>query len=253
MSGSQLLYSSDSILRGTSNLSLKGETWLAQQNIEWQMMELLGSIQTNAQHLRIRTEASHQFDLVNGSLLNPTISIGLRSDTKDLQSIRGLEFIGGANYTNSIGLTLAGNGNMLVGQDNQIQKLGLDSSLTFDWASDKRGWLIDIAPTWGQTNANIQNSLWSRNVLAANFESGQYTDGTSLNSEIGFGLEILQGSSIITPFGGFDYSDTQGTEYQVGTRMSFGTNAKINLTGTQSINSTKIITNKVQLEGSFSW
>ena len=252
LTGSQLLYSSDSILSGTSNLSVKGESWLARQHITGKT-GLLDSIETNAQHFNIRTEASHQFDLVNGSYLNPIISVGLRRDQKNLQSIWGLEFIGGANYTSPVGLTLAGNGNLLVGEDNQIQKLGLDSSLTFDWGSDKRGWLMEITPAWGQTNANIQNSLWSRNILDANFESGQYTDGTSLNSEIGFGLEILQGNSIITPFGGFDYSDSQGTEYQVGTRMSLGTNAKLNLTGTQSTNSTKIITNKVRLEGSFSW
>ena len=36
LTGSQLLYSSDSILSGTSNLSIKGETWLARQKNHWQ-------------------------------------------------------------------------------------------------------------------------------------------------------------------------------------------------------------------------
>ena len=214
---------------------------------------ILDSVEIDAQHFNIRSEASHQFELANGSTLNPIISIGLRRDQKNLQSIWGLEFIGGANYTNPIGLTLAGNSNMLVGEANQIQKLGLDGSLTFDWASDKRGLILKVIPTWGQTNAAVQNSLWSRNILDANLQSGQYSDGISLNSEIGFGFEILDGESVLTPFGRYGYSNSQGTEYEFGTRMSFGSNVKLDLTGSQNINSTDDITNKVRVEGSLSW
>ena len=252
LTGSQLLYSSDSILSGTSNLSVKGETWLARQSITGKD-DILESIEIDAQHLNIRTEATHQFDLVDGSYLNPLISVGLRRDQKNRQSISGLEFIGGANYTNPIGLTLAGNGNLLVGEENQIQKLGLDGSLTFDWASDKRGLIMEIAPTWGRTNAEVQNSLWSRNILDANFESGQYSDGISLTSEIGFGLDILDGQSVLTPFSGYNYSDTQGSEYQVGTRMSFGSNAKLDISGSQNINAVGEMSNKIRLEGGLSW
>ena len=185
--------------------------------------------------------------------MNPIISVGLRRDQKNLQSMWGLEFIGGVDYTNPIGLTLAGNGNMLVGEENQIQKLGLDGSLSFDWASDKRGLIMEIAPTWGRTNVEVQNSLWSRNILDASFESGHYSDGISLTSEVGFGFEILQGQSVITPFGGYEYSDTQGNEYQIGTRMSFGSNAKLDISGTQRINAVGETSEKILLEGGLSW
>ena len=250
--GSQQLYSSNTIFNGPSDLSIKSETWFARQHINGKE-GLLRSINTNAQHFRIRTEGTHQFDLANGSSLNPLFSIGIRGDRKNEQSVWGLEFISGTDYSNPIGLTLAGTGNMLVGEDYQIQKLGLDGSFSFDLNSNKRGLLLEFAPTWGHTNTNIQNSLWSRNILDANFESGQYTEGTSLRSEIGYGLEILHGHSVLTPFARYGFSDTQGTDYQVGTRMNVGPNAKLSISGTQNVSLIGELHNEGRLEGSIIW
>ena len=96
----------------------------------------------------------------------------MRNDVKDHQSVLGLEVISGANYFNPIGLTIAGNGSILIGHANQVQKIELESSLAYDQGRDQRGFIAEVVPSWGQVDTNIQDTLWSSNILDSNFETG---------------------------------------------------------------------------------
>ena len=252
LSGSQVLFTSDKILSGISNLSVKGESWFAHQNVDGKD-GVLENIRTNSQHFRIRTEGTHQFDFATGSTLSPLVSIGVRNDEKDHLSVLGLEFTGGGDYNNPIGLTLSGQGSMLIGQASQVQKIGLNSSVNYDLSGDKQGVLFEFKTSWGQTETGIQNSIWSGNSLNSFDRSGQYSDGTTLNTEIGYGLEIWDGSSLLTLYTGFNISQNQEQEYQIGTHMDIGSNVKWSLTGTQIISATESTVNKVRVEGSLNW
>ena len=90
LAGSKELYSSESILNGTTKVKLIGDSWFARQNITGKS-ELLSDLQTDAQFLRISTEATHQFEFERGSSFTPLISTGIRRDQKDQQSLFGLE------------------------------------------------------------------------------------------------------------------------------------------------------------------
>ena len=85
LSGSQVLFTSDSILNGTSNLSIKGESWFARNNISGKD-NLINDIQTDEHYYNIRTEAKHQFEFTRGSSLTPLIAVGIRGDRKGQQS-----------------------------------------------------------------------------------------------------------------------------------------------------------------------
>ena len=252
LTGSHILLTSDNILTGTSNLSVKSETWFAQQTVDGKD-GVLENTYTNSHHLSIRTEGSHQFEFVSGSTLSPIVSIGMRNDERDHQSVLGLEFTGSADYNNLIGFSLSGHGSMLIGQSNQVQKLSLNSSMNYDSNSDEQGLLFKSSTSWEQTVAEIQNSIWSRSNLAPGIGSNHFTDGNTFSSEIGYGLKIWDGRSLLTPFTGFNISQNQGNEYQIGTQMNIGSNLKLNLTGIQYMNVSNDITNKVHIEGSVSW
>ena len=252
LAGSHILLTSENNLTGTSNLIIKGETWFAQQTVDGKD-GVLENINTNSQHLSIRTESSHQFEFVSGSTLNPIVSIGVRNDEKDHQSVLGFEFTGGTDYNNLIGFSLSGHRSMLIGQSNQVQKMSLNSSMNYDSNNDEQGVLLKSAASWGQTVAEIQNSIWSRSNLASSIGSNHYADGNTFSSEIGYGLKIWDGRSLLTPFTGFNISQNQGNEYQIGMLMNIGSNVKLNLTGTQYMNATNDITNKMHLEGSINW
>ena len=82
----KFLFTSDKILSGTSNLSIKGESWLTHQNVDGKD-GVLESVSTNSQHFRIRTEGTHQFDFATGATLSPLVSIGVRNDEMDHLSV----------------------------------------------------------------------------------------------------------------------------------------------------------------------
>ncbi len=252
LTGNQVLFTSDHIFAGTTRLSIKGDSWFAYRHIAGRD-DILADFHTNTHHVRIRTESTHQFGFTTGSTLSPTISVGMRNDVKDQQSVLGLEIISGANYTNPIGLTVAGNGSMLIGPENQIQKIKIESSLTYDYGVDQRGLIAEVAPSWGQIDASIQNTLWDSNSLDSDFEHGRYSNGTSLTSELGYGFEILQGESTLTPISGFAVSTDQDYEYLLGTRLGLGPNTNIELLGIQEYNTAGNTTTSVHLNGKLNW
>ena len=252
LTGNQVLFTTDQIFAGTTKVNIKGDSWFAYQHIAGRD-GILADFYTNTHHLRIRTEGTHQFNFTNGTTLSPTISIGMRNDVKDHQTVLGLEVISGANFTNPIGLTIAGNGSMLIGAANQVQKIELESSLTYDHGRDQRGFIAEVAPSWGQVDASIQNTLWNSNSLDSDFEQGQYSKGTSLTSEFGYGFDILQGDSTLTPISGFEISSNQDYEYLLGTRLNLGSNAHFDLTGTRNYTIDRYDSTKVSLEGTINW
>ena len=252
LNGNQVLFASNNIANGTTKLSIKGDSWFAHQFIVGRD-GILADIHTNAQHLRIRTEGSHQFDFASGSTFSPLISIGIRNDVKDHQSVLGVELTSSAHYNNPVGVTIAGTGNMLVGQANQVQRVTISSSLNYDRNTDNQGFIVDVSPTWGYVDENIQDTLWSSDILDSNFENGQYSNGASLNSEFGYGFEFLQGDGLVTPISGFEISSNQDYEYLIGTRLGLGSNANFELSGIQSKNTSGSNSSTVRLEGRFNW
>ena len=72
LTGNQVLFTSNNIENGTTSLSIKGDSWFAYQSIAGSD-GVLADIHTNAHHLRIRSEGTHQFDFSTGSTLQ-TIS-----------------------------------------------------------------------------------------------------------------------------------------------------------------------------------
>ena len=82
---------------------------------------------------------------------------------------------------------------------------------------------------------------------------GQDSNGASLNSEFGYGFEILQGDGLITPISGFEVSNNLSHEYFIGTRLEFSSIANFELSGVQEHNTTNKNSTTVRLEGQLNW
>ena len=253
ISGNQRIYASDSILEGgVSELSITGQSWYARQNL-FGVEDLINSMQTDASHYRIGIGGSHTQDLANGSTLKPTISVGLRADGKDNQSIFGMEVGSGISYTSTLGLSITGNSNMFLIEQGQIQKWSLLGTVSYDQGSDKLGTIMEISPSYGQMQGSNSRSLWSSDILESVSETGQYMDGVHVDTEIGYGLSILGDTSRLTPFGGIGYSDDADNKYHVGTRLQFGSDLTFELTGTQETDTEGTLNQKIKLDGAFNW
>ena len=252
LAGSKELYSSESILNGTTKLQLVGDSWFTRQNIDGKS-NLLSDLQTDAQFLRISTEATHQFDFERGSTFSPLIATGIRRDQKDQQSLFGLELTGGFDYTDPIGITFSAIGSMLLGEGNEIQKLSLKGSLGYDYGSDDLGLIFVVSPTWGQTQSNVQNTIWNSNILTNDKEVGEYTDGTQINSEIGYSLALGEESRQLNLYSGYDFDPSSNDELLLGTSLSIGSNLGLDFEQTNKIGSSDSAARKYQFNARLSW
>ena len=142
---------------------------------------------------------------------------------------------------------------MLIGHQSQIQQSIISSSLLYDNGADERGIIVEVSPSWGYIEANIQDTLWSDNILDSNFENANYSNGTSLSGEFSYGLGILDNNSVLTPFSGIEFSDNNKNQYLLGTRFGLGSNANFELAGRQEQSTTGINSTKVQFEGRLNW
>ena len=160
LSGSQVLFTSDRVLNGTSNLSVKGESWFSRYNLDGKD-NLFTDLHTDSHYYNIRTEAKHQFEFTRGSSLTPLIAVGIRGDRKGQQSTLAPAISSGIDFVTPIGFTFNGSGNLLMaGDDNTFQKMNASSSLKYDYGQDNLGLTFEFSPTWGHSFANAQNSLW---------------------------------------------------------------------------------------------
>ena len=252
LAGNKVLYSSDSILNGQSKLNIIGESWMARQYIDGKD-GVLADLQTDAQYYRVRTEGTHEFAFDDGSSLTPLVSVGMRGDKKAEQSTLGMEFTGGIDFVDPIGLTWSGTGSMLLANENTIQKISASSTFGFDLGNDKLGTILTLSPTWGQSNEDAQNNLWDSNILQDNSEVGRYYNGTQIDSEIGYGFAISEDTGILTLYSGYDFDDQQSDELLLGTRVSIGSNFGFDVEGSQEIGTEGSNTSKVQFNGRLSW
>ena len=252
LAGNKVLYSSDSILNGTSKLSIIGESWLGRQYLAGKE-DIMDSIQTDARHYRIRTEAKHQFEFDRGTSLTPRISAGVRRDNKALQSITGMEFIGGLDFIDPLGITLYGTGNVLLSNENTIQKLSLASTFGYDLGNDGLGISFSVSPRWGRIEDVAINTLWGRDIVYSNNEFGHYSNGIQIFSNLGYGFGIADNSGILTVFSGYEFDDQIEDKVLLGTKVSIGPNFGFDIESTREIQSSDSNNNKFQIKGRLNW
>ena len=252
LAGSKELYSSESIFNGSTKLKVIGDSWFARQHVDGKS-NLLSNLQTDVQFLRISTEGTHQFAFERGSSLRPLISTGVRRDQKNQQTLFSLELTSGIDYADPIGLTLSGTGSMLLGKETRIQKISLRSSLKYDYGSDNLGLTLEISPTWGQTHTEVENSLWSRGILASDKEIGDYINGTQISSNIGYGFILGENSRKMNLYSGYEFDASTDDELFLGSSISIGPNFGLDLERTNKLGIEGIESTKYQFKARFSW
>ena len=253
VSGDTRIFSSNSIFNnGISELTITGQSWLAKQNLIG-INGLIDSMQTDVSHYQIGLVSSHTQNLIGGSTLVPKISVHVRGDSKDQQSIFGMEYSNELIYTSPLGFSISGISNWFLSEQGETKKWDVLGNFNYDQSNDQLGPLIEISSSYGQAqNANVLQ-LWSSDTLASVNEYDQYLDGYHFKSEVGFGISILDHTSMVTPFGSIKFSEISSSHYNIGTRLQIGRILKLELSGIQEMGFKEITKQKVQLNGTINW
>ena len=209
----------------TSRVRVKGE--LMQTTMDLDGHDRIGALTVEARRARLQVEGRHEYELAGGGRLGGTLEAGLRRDGGDGLTGTGAEMGGGVQYRHPTqGVTLSGQGRVLLGHTSNYEDWGIGAALTVIPGQGGEGLALRLSPTYGQTVTNTAQ-LWDQS--AANLTG---TDaavvGQRMNAEVGYGLAIADGQSLLTPYGKLTWG--AGTrDYRLGSRLTLASGLNLSL------------------------
>lgn len=135
-------------------LDINGEFVLSRQYVEGVNLITSGT-RTDAQHVRVVAEGSHERKLTNGSMVTPTVSLGMRTDGWNHQSFLGVEVGGGIECIEPRSMSISGLGQFLIVESNRIGEWEMSGTLEYDSNRDEQGVILSINPEWSQATSEI--------------------------------------------------------------------------------------------------
>ena len=197
----RLLSGNDLIAGGTTALRLKGEGTL--MRIEAEGGGVIEPLTLDTRRLRLLLEGSHEKELASGGRLTPSLEVGVRHDGGDGSRGVGLEFGGELRYLDpELGLTLEARTRWLAAHRDDLGEWGVGGMILFEPGADKRGITFSLTSSWGETQSGTRQ-LWERGLTDApvNENSLAYRPrGGVLDVELGYGLPVLSGRGLLTPY-----------------------------------------------------
>ena len=76
---------------------------------------------------------------------------------------------------------------------------------------------------------------------------------TRFSSEIGYGLEIWDGRSLLTPYLRIEHVDGSNNTFHVGSRLATFSNLNMELVGTRSSDNKNGFNQRIDLKSSYQW
>ena len=198
------------LTRGATTLSLRGEGALAQLTADSATFEVAT---LDMWRFRLTTELSHELLFSSGTSLTPWAELGARHDGGDGQTGAGLELGGGLRYrVPQVGLTAEGYGRWLAVHEGALQEWGVGAMVTIDPGMDRRGWSASVTPSWGETASGVQR-LWQQGAAGPAWYG---TSRAQVDAQLGYGVPVFGGRSVLTPFGAMNLAGDEARRYRLG-------------------------------------
>ena len=198
------------LTRGETTLSLRGEGALAQLTADSTTFEVAT---LDMWRFRLTTELSHELLFSSGTSLTPWAELGARHDGGDGQTGAGLELGGGLRYrVPQVGLTAEGYGRWLAVHEGALQEWGVGAMVTIDPGMDRRGLSASVTPSWGETASGVQR-LWQQGAAGPAWYG---TSRAQVDAQLGYGVPVFGGRSVLTPFGAMNLAGDEARRYRLG-------------------------------------
>ena len=218
--GSGRLLAADGLIPGgRTMISLKGEGSLV--HVEVEESGLLAATALDTRRLRVLLEGSHAQSLAWGARVQPQIEVGLRHEDGDGPQGTGLELGGALSYADpGIGLTVQGNGRVLVSHDSAYEEWGAGGLARLELGAGGRGLWLSVAPSWGDP-AGGARVLWEHGVAAPG-AAGRLADAGSIGrvqAQAGYGFAAGAQGGLLTPYGALTLDTAGDRQYRGGVHL----------------------------------
>ena len=151
----------------------------------------LVSAEARTQRLRLSLEGSREVKLGGGSVLTPSLEVGLRFDAGDAETGSGVELGGGLGWTNAKGLSVEVRARgLLAHEERDYEEWGMSASVVFSAGSGGRGLSMRAGSAWGAASGGV-GRIWTGQ--AAGLAGSADLPGASLDAEVAYGLDAMRG------------------------------------------------------------
>ena len=157
----------------------------------------------DASRLRLLVEGSRPFALGTRRSVTPTLAVGMRQDSGNIETGVGIETEGSLRYVDSaLGLSVELAGRRLTAHDvRNYDEWGVSASLRLDPGVSNQGLALTVSPSWGAQVIGGSEGLWS-STDARGFTLGNDMDdaGMRMAGDVSYGLNAFNGRGTMTPY-----------------------------------------------------
>ena len=213
---------------GTSSLDVKGEGWVARTEISGNG-GMLADDTVDARRVRLALEGAHERRLASGSVLTPVLELGVRHDGGDGETGVGVEIGAGLRYADAVaGLSSEVRVRALAAHQGTLDEWGVSGTVRYaPGASGRlgasgRGVSFSVTSSLGAPGSGTER-LWEQGLgddpLAVVEDDKAVPSALRLESELGYGFSAMGGAGVLTPYGGFTFSEENARRYRLGVRL----------------------------------
>ena len=189
----------------------------------------MAASQSDASRLRLILDGSRSFE-AGGGTLTPRLEVGLRHDGGDAETGTGVEVGAGLSYqADGIAVEGAVRG-LLAHEDEDYREWGASGSVRIDPGASGRGLSLTLRPTWGNGVERDGAAVGAARRLGARERASAFEPERRLDAELGYGLSVLDGRGVATPYAGWSQAGERET-LRLGQRLRLGQAAEWRVEG----------------------
>ena len=222
----------------------------------------MAGLTVETRRLRLGLEGAYQHRLDQGGELTPSLELGLRHDGGDGVSGFGVDFGGGLAWRDAaLGVTVAGRARTLVMRRGEVGEWGVSGSVLLDPGAAGLGLALQVRPSWGAEAEGGVERLWEdrqgsafdRTVANGKPLTAAAGMAMRLDAELGYGLGVLRGRGLATPYGGLSQSEGSSRRWRAGGRLRVGPDLSLSLEGERRERAEGGADHGILLTGSLRW
>ena len=248
----QLQWDTESLREDQTQYFVTGNMWVARQHSD-RLLGLTQVLRTDVGHAHLTFETVQSRETTDFEQQEIQYAIGLRGDGKTGNSFVGTELSSQFNLASANGMKLTGQGMVMLPEFAEIGLVELGTGLDFDSNSDGLGIVLTNNVSLVRNGNLPVTTLWPDNLLNTDTLFTQQTEDTGFSAEIGYGISVYDVLGRITPFGGYEYLESDGRKVRIGSKISIDTNFDMEATGTRNSSNTTGVDHEWRLNGNLNW
>ena len=199
------------------DFDIKGD--LSTAELSTDATDSLAEVKSKAHRARVAVEAGVDKASDSGGHVMRSVALGLRYDGGDGDTGSGLELDGELGWSGpNRGVSVSGAANVLLFHTGDLKEWGLAGLIRYTPSHSKgRNLTFRAQPSYGRGESG-SGQLWDQQVKDLDENGGE--PEARLVMDAGWGLAVLSGRGLLTPYSGLELSEGGSRVYRLGSRVA---------------------------------